>query len=209
MYNIIEDLQRIKEILVVDLTSGLGTEAYHDSNIKTILLDDKTEVKLPGEQWKPLIEIHSHTIVGYQNIIVRNPSWPSEIIILQDYGNHEGANSPLSFDERVLLPCLMLGSESVGHYDGSISIIYQVSERLYIFKICSDPIKPDIPKLSQKRPTNIHYSLTNDQPDAKVLIGVLFKYANETPEWKEIVIPGLTAWDIHKPSWVSWILSNT
>lgn len=211
MYKVIEELKNASEILVIDLTSGLGTKSYHDENIKLLKIDNKTEIKLPGDSdWSLLTTMDSDdSITGYQNIIVRNPGWPSEFIIFQDYGNHEGPEGPLSFDERVLFPVLTQGSESVGYYDGAISIIYRVSEgRLFAFKICTDPVVPDITRIRQKRPTNIHYAVSNEKPDAKIIVSVLFQYNNVKPNWKEIMIPGMTAWDIHKPSWIRWIMSN-
>lgn len=208
MYNVIEDLKTLREILVIDLTSGLGLKAYHDKNIKFLQIDDKTELSCQGDPWMPLKDIIPDDTTGYQNVEVRNPNWPSELIIFQDYGNHTGGSSDLSFDERVLFPCLALGSESVGYYDGSIAVIYRTSEKLYVFKICIDPVKPEMQKIRQKRPTNIDYALTGEEPDAKILVDVLFSYQDEEPKWKEIMIPGMTVWDIHKPSWIKWIMSN-
>jgi hypothetical protein len=208
MYRVVEELQEINDILVIDLTSGLGTKAYRDENFKFLTLDDKTEVKLPGMTgWNSLSGLNPDDIVGYQNVVVKNPGWPGKLVIFQDYGNHEGDGTPLSFDERVLFPCLSIGEESVGYYDGAISVIYRVSGRLFIVKICTSPEVPDISQVRQKRPTNIYYALTSEEPDSKVIIGVLFEYNNKDPKWKDIVIPGLTAWDIHKPSWIKWILS--
>ena len=208
MYQVIEELKEIREILVVDLTSGLGTKAYQDKNTKFLTIDDKTEVSCQGDPWRPLKDIVADDEIGYQNIKVRNPSWPSEMMIFQDYGNHEGGGAPLSFDERVLFPCLVLESESVGYFDGAISVMYRVLERLFVFKICTDPVKPRISKIRQKRPTNIDYAVTGEGPNAKILVSVLFSYQDEEPKWKEIMIPGMTVWDIHKPSWIKWIMSN-
>jgi hypothetical protein len=211
MYKIIEELQQINEILVVDLTSGLGIKSYHDDNIKHLILDDKTDLKLSYNQdiWRPLSEINSDITSGYQNVEVRNPAWPSEMMIFQDYGNHEGSQPDLSFDERVLFPCLSLGSESVGYYDKAISVFYRTEKKLFVFKICKSPVKPNIEQIRQKRPTNISYSLTSEDPDAKVIVNVLFQYNDvENPEWKEIMIPAMTAWDIHKPSWIEWIMKT-
>jgi hypothetical protein len=208
MYKVIEELQGVREIVVVDLTSGLGTKAYHDGNTKFLTIDDKTEVSCQSDPWKPLRDIVADDEIGYQNVEVRNPAWPSEMMIFQDYGNHEGGSAALSFDERVLFPCLALGSESVGYFDGAISVMYRVSDRLFVFKVCIDPVKPRIYKIRQKRPTNIDYAVTGEGPDAKLLVSVLFSYQDEEPKWKEIMIPGMTVWDIHKPAWIKWIMSN-
>jgi hypothetical protein len=208
MYKVIEELQGVREILVVDLTSGLGTKAYHDGNIKFLTIDDKTEVSCQSDPWRPLRDIVADDEIGYQNVEVRNPAWPSEMMIFQDYGNHEGGSAALSFDERVLFPYLALGSESVGYFDGATSVMYRVSDRLFVFKICIDPVKPRIHKIRQKRPTNIGYAVTGEGPDAKLLVSVLFSYQDEESKWKEIMIPGMTVWDIHKPSWIKWIMSN-
>jgi hypothetical protein len=208
MYKVIEDLKKSKRILVIDLTSGLGTKSYHDKNIKSFDIDDKTDIKLPGIiNWTQLSSVNPDDTVGYQNIIVRNLGWPSELMIFQDYGNHEGTEESLSFDERVLFPGLILGTESVGYYDGAISVIYRVLEKIFVFKICPDT-RPDISRIRKKRPTNINYSLTSKSPDARVIVSVLFQYKDEDPNWKEIMIPGMTAWDIHNPSWIKWIFKS-
>jgi hypothetical protein len=85
--------------------------------------------------------------------------------------------------------------------------MYRASDQLFVFKICIDPVKPRIHKIRQKRPTNIDYALSGEGPDAKVIVSVLFSYQDEEPKWKEIMIHGITAWDIHKPAWIRWILN--
>ena len=109
MYKVIEELQGVREIVVVDLTSGLGTKAYHDGNTKFLTIDDKTEVSCQSDPWKPLRDIVADDEIGYQNVEVRNPAWPSEMMIFQDYGNHEGGWGCLKLRRKSSIPLLGLG----------------------------------------------------------------------------------------------------
>lgn len=142
MYNVIEDIRSLKSILLDDdLTNMIPLNKVNVRLLGTPKSSNQLLSDTNPEDWERI----------YNNVVLSGGSLEGDLIILQDYGDHEG--SLISYEEtEVPREMLFLSdSGSIGHYQGKLYYFIIESNTLVGYKLSEHELG-DLSYLYDKRP---------------------------------------------------------
>lgn len=140
MYNTVEELQEIHQILI---------EQWDKDNI--YLPSRGLTIDNYGHKFTYPYNYQNEVDDLYGNVTITGEQLASELVILQDYGDHE-CPPPENFIE-VPRWLLYYDNGSIGWYDGYLCYIAISDDKLMVSKL-TEYSKIDINKISSKRPFN-------------------------------------------------------
>lgn len=156
MYNTVEELQGIHQILI---------EQWDKDNIylpsKGLIIDNY------GHKFTYPYNYQNDVDDLYGNVTITGEQLASELVILQDYGDHE-CPPPENFIE-VPRWLLYYDNGSIGWYDGYLCYIAISDNRLIVSKL-TEYSKIDINKINSKRPFNFKLLIPKDWKQEDKLI---------------------------------------
>ena len=193
MNNIVDNLCKITEMVVVDLVRFHGKSAYTDRNTRIVPLKDLEYREYQDEPWVSVKDLKDIPDVKTAEFRCQGTSF----LIYGDYGNHEGDFGDKEFPEELLFPGLILGLESVAYFEDSLCICYRLGDRLMMFVLKKENIDPW--KIGNtKRPTNLGYTYNDLYPVVNIKL-------SGYPNWYDIEFPILIK-DLTSVEWIMWAL---
>lgn len=159
MYSVIKDIHDLNKIVISDI--------YNRVDDEVIPLEGSQIHIWGGEINIPISQYNLEWDHGYNNLFLTNPLLKTELIILQDYGDH-GGNTPegwLEIPRAIVLTDL---NTSIGWYDGYLVLMAIYQDCLFVFKLAEYP-KIDISRVREKRPYNFKILVENNySSDSKI-----------------------------------------
>lgn len=173
MYNIVEEINDLHNVIIKQSgkkdifipIKGLHVNCYN------------REFDLPAHELD--IEELSHI---YNNLTITSNLLSSELILLQDYGDHEGYGP----ENTIEIPRWLLFRDngSIGWYDGYLIYSAIIGQDLVVYKLTEYP-KIDLSIIRDKRPFNMWTVTKIEANNAKVFVAVFLKSTDDNPNYNK------------------------
>lgn len=219
MIDIVKDVNNIKYLKVVNLTGKFLNKdgypgCYLEKNIKTytfkntVLLD---KMFSNGEGMLPLNEpVLAEIGKYYNNVEFANSDWPTNLQILNHYGNHEGAIRNLYVHENLILIGNLAGTESLGWFDNYLVVVVRFLDTLFLYKIMQYN-KIIIANIRQDKPFNSCFYINPEDklnPKGHISFWAQINYFNYEHDEIDTTFENFDISDIYNPAFMLYSLSN-
>lgn len=158
MYDVIKSIHDLNKIVI--------TDAYQSGQEEIIPLAG-SKVHMWGEEIEfPISQFNLEWNKVYNNCTLTNSRMKTELVILQDYGDHKDKELSGWFEINRAIPFTNLDT-SIGWYDNQLVLISIFRDTLFVFKLADYP-KIQVEKVRSKQPYNfkvlVENNYTSDSP---------------------------------------------